>query len=286
MKVLVTGAGGFLGGAVMRSLQMAQGVEVFPLFRRSCEVHGAIIADLTDSRLAEHLPPQMDLIIHAGGYVPEKESTADLEIAMANNAEATLRLLEYSVKAKVKRFVYVSSAAVYGTPVLVGAVGERAEPRPDNAYALSKLAGELMLEPYHFVHAIETIALRFSYIYGIGMRESSVIKKFARLARDHAPIPLFNSGRDFFDLVHISDAVRAVRAAMHQGAGVCNIGSGRPTTVSDLAAALVEVNESRSVIEKRPAIGRYHSKYLDIDRAAVELEWRPLTDLHAGLRGL
>ncbi|MDB6093178.1 MAG: NAD-dependent epimerase/dehydratase [Verrucomicrobia bacterium] len=284
MRILLTGASGFLGGAIAQHLSADADHEFFRLQRGSRGQPNEINVDLTDPDLARKLPGRMDLIVHAGACVPEKESGAQRDVAMATNAEATLKLLEYSVQAGVKRFVYVSSAAVYGIPLAAGAVGEDVAPRPDNFYALSKLAGELMLEAYTFVHGIETVALRFSYIYGKGMRASGVVSKFAAMARAGASIPLFNSGTDYFDLVHLSDAVRAVASAMQRGSGVYNIGSGRPTSVLELAMALIEVNGSTSRIEKLPATGKYHSKYLDISKAGAGLDWAPQVGLREGLR--
>lgn len=245
-----------------------------------------IVSDLNEYSLRNRLPAHIDLVIHAAAYVPEKEAAADLDLAMKNNAEATLRLLEYSVKAGVKRFIYASSAAVYGSSPSSGAITETAAPRPDNPYALSKLAGELMIEPYRFVHGVETIGLRFSYIYGKGMRANSVVKKFSALAKSHESIPVFNSGNDFFDLLHISDAVRAVEFAMARGSGIFNIGSGKPTSVFELATTAIEVSGSRSQIEQLAAADKYHSKYLDISRAAAHLGWFPRVSLHDGLKNL
>ncbi len=286
MRVLVTGANGFLGRAVSRSLEAGGRHEVLRLCRKGGGAPNEILADLTAESLPSRLPAQLDLIVHAGAYVPARESAAELELAMKTNAEATLRLLEYSVKAGVKRFVYVSSAAVYGAASAPAAVAETEEPRPDNHYALSKLAGELMLEAYRFVHGVETVGLRFSYIYGPGMRESSVVKKFAGLARANAVLPLFNSGDDYFDLVHVDDGVRAVESAMERGRGAYNIGSGKPTSVLELASTMIAVLGSTSRIEKMPSSGKYHSKYLDITRAATELNWRPGVSLREGLGGI
>ena len=285
MKVVVTGANGFLGGAVVRSLETAGRHEIWRLGRRATGAAREIVGDLTDRSLPGKLPAQVDLIVHAGAYVPARESAAELDLAMATNAEATLRLLEYAVRSGVKRFVYVSSAAVYGVPAIVGAVPETLTPAPDNHYALSKLAGELMLEPYRFVHGVETVGLRFSYVYGPGMRETSVVKKFLALARTNSVIPLLNGGRDFFDLVHIADAVRAVESALERGTGIYNIGSGRPTTVAELADAALAACASRGRVETLPATGRYHSKYLDIGKAAIGLQWQPRVSLSDGLGG-
>jgi nucleoside-diphosphate-sugar epimerase len=159
VRILLTGAGGFIGRALAGALPVA-GHEVVPLTRRTRGTPGEIIGDLTDPATFARLPARVDAIVHAAAYVPERESTAELAQAMASNAEATLRLLEYARNAGVRRFVHISSAAIYGVPMSPGAVAEDTEPRPDNAYALSKLAAELMLEPYHFVYGINTVALR------------------------------------------------------------------------------------------------------------------------------
>lgn len=282
MKILVTGAGGFLGSAIARRLDES-GHEVVRLHRKRRDVRGEIIADLADPDLAARLPAQVEVVLHAGAYVPEKEVAAERDIAMATNVEATLRLLEYAVKAGARRFIHVSSAAVYGVPTRSGAVSEKDEPQPDNFYALSKLAGELMLEPYRFVHGLETVGLRYSYVYGPGMRGSTVIRRFVDMARNHQVIPLLNGGRDFFDLVHLDDAVGAVEAAMRRGSGVYNIGSGRPTTVKELAEAVIAATGSRSHVEMRPATAKYQSKWLDISKAAAELGWCPTIPLAEGL---
>lgn len=285
MKILLTGAGGFLGRGLAAALA-GEGHEVIPVNRRARGLAGEVVGDLTDPALPARLPARVEAVVHAAAHVPERESAADLAVAMAGNAEATLRLLEYARGAGVRRFVHISSAAVYGVPAAPGAVSEEAEPRPDNAYALSKFAAELMLEPYHFVHGMGTVALRASYVYGPGMRETTVVRKFLALARGGAPIPLVNEGRDYFDLVHRSDVAAAACQALGRGQGIYNVGSGRPTTVRELAEAAIAVAGSRSPIELRPASASYHSKYLDISRAAAELGWRPRVSLRDGLTGL
>ena len=286
MRILLTGANGFLGRSVAQTLQAAGSHEVLRLVRRSTGAPQEIVADFTQPGLARHLPSQVDVIVHAGAYVPAKEAAAELALAMATNAEGTLRLLEYAARAGARRFVYVSSAAVYGSVLSTGAIAETVEPQPDNPYALSKLAGELMLESFRFVHGVETVGLRFSYIYGAGMRETSVVRKFAGLARSHMPLSLFNSGQDYFDLVHIGDAVRAVESALRQGTGIFNIGSGKPTSVLELATTLIAVTGSASRVEKLPATGKYHSKYLDIAKAGTDLDWVPRVPLAQGLADL
>jgi nucleoside-diphosphate-sugar epimerase len=285
MRILVTGAGGFLGSAIARRLDES-GHEVLRLHRKPREVRGEIVADLVDPNLAVRLPARVDLVVHAGAHVPEKEATAERDIAMATNAEATLRLLEYAVQAGARRFIHVSSAAVYGIPKRSGPVSEKDEPQPDNFYALSKLAGELMLESYRFVHGLETVGLRYSYVYGPGMRGSTVIRRFVEMARNHQVIPLLNGGRDFFDLVHLDDAVRALEAAVVRGSGLYNIGSGSPTTVRELAEAVIAAVGSRSTLEMCPATATYHSKFLDISKAATELGWRPAITLAEGVARL
>jgi nucleoside-diphosphate-sugar epimerase len=110
--------------------------------------------------------------------------------------------------------------------------------------------------------------------------------KFFALARQGAPIPLLNEGRDFFDLIHVGDVALAVQKALERGQGAYNIGSGRPTTVHALAAAIIQASGSSSQLVFGPPTNNYHSKFLEIARAANELDWRPAVELSTGLGGL
>ncbi len=211
------------------------------------------------------------------------------------NLTATLALLEAAVSAGVRRFIFSSSAAVYGDTG--GRVArEDMTPNPLSHYAVQKLASEHYCATYHRLHGLETICLRYFNVYGPRQRADSpysgVIAKFADSARNGRPAVIFGDGGQTRDFVHVSDVVAANLAAgtgppENVAGGLFNIGSGRPVSVNELATTVRAFFPDSPAPEYRPMRqGEIRFSQADIGQAVKFLGYRPSVEFENGLNQL
>jgi UDP-glucose 4-epimerase len=292
----VTGATGYLGGQVVQQLLQMPGVR---------EVRAGIRSDQSGALLRAHWPgedrlipvvgelPQapwplegVDILIHAAAWISARSSLAGDEFFLVN-AEGTRKLAAAARQAGVKRMVYCSTQAVYGTRQPTPWPEDQA-PHPETSYALSKWMGEEFCR-YPLGRSIPTIILRLSRIYGLGhfMRWNDFSHKFPALAAQGCPLPIQGNGAESLDCLHEQDFRRALL-------GICdlplasdqaltlNLGSGKPQTVAAYAELCLETAKrlgfAGSQMEFLPSpASRIRHFELDITRASKLLHWQPQT---------
>ncbi len=242
-RVLVTGATGALGPAVIAALAAA-GAEVHALVRRDVVVPGAKTThqgELTDSiRLATALEG-MHAVVHLAALLHIIDPPAALESKYrAVNDEGTARLVDLSLRAGVSRFVYASTIAVYGPSTLgVAPWTEAAVCRPDSAYARSKLAGEAHVRAARGRAGVPVgVVLRLGAVYGVGVKGN-----YRRLldALASGRYVHMGPGRNRRSLVHESDAAAAIVLALfHTAAGgqTFNVTDRQPHEMREVVAAM------------------------------------------------
>ena len=170
----------------------------------------------------------------------------------------------------------------------------RTEPRPTNIYAATKLAQEHILAAWTAARDTHLSVLRLQNVYGPGQSLTNsytgIVALFARLAREHRALEVYEDGRIVRDFVYIDDVVAALFAAIARPAvqpRCVDIGSGSPTTIHQLAqqiATICDAPEPRVVAKFRD--GDVRAARCDIDSATEELDWRPAWGLEEGLRVL
>lgn len=284
MRILLTGASGLLGRHAFARLQAA-GHEVIPLARSRSLHPGTILADLSDDAHLDRLPRQIDGVIHLAALLPAPGVTPPPGRWMQDNTRASLNALEHCARSGARVFVLGSSWSVYGTRRHRGEVDETAPPGPDDLYGLSKHAAELLCEPYAFYYGIKASVLRYSYLYGPGMRRDTVVCSFLRAAMAGAELALYDDGIDLIDLLHVEDAASATLAALAGPAGVYNIGGG-PVSIRALAEASVSAVGSASALVSRKAGGGQRRLRLSSEKARSALGWSPRITLLEGLGDL
>jgi UDP-glucose 4-epimerase len=306
MLAVVTGGAGFIGShTVDRLIGAGHHVVVLDDFRTGkranlahhagsgkldvaiCDVsHGifAALAPLTARR------GPVERIVHLAAQVSVVQSVENPLVDMQVNYGGTLHVLEYARATGVKKVVFASSAAVYGD-VAALPVGEDAPTRPVSPYGIDKLASELALDYYAAVHGVPTTALRFFNVYGPRQDPSSpysgVISIFADRARAGRPLTVFGDGGQTRDFVYVGDVVRAIVAALGDGADrvVANVATGNEITVLELARTIVSLCGGRSAIEHAPArAGEILKSRARIERLRQELGIVAETRLVDGLR--
>ena len=210
------------------------------------------ISDVRDDHSMRYLIQGQDYIFNLAGQTSHldsmEEPTTDLDI----NCKAQLSILEsvrkYNPRAKV---VFASTRQLYGKPHYLP-VNERHPLKPVDVNGINKLAGEMYHILYHTVYGIPTCALRLTNTYGPGMRIKDARQTFLgvwiRLLVEGRPFEVWE-GSQLRDFTYVDDVVAALLqvAENEQSNGqVFNLGGERPISLNDLAALLVEINETGS----------------------------------------
>jgi len=251
--VLVTGGAGFIGSHVVEGL-IACGAQVSVLDnlstgRRENLPHHErvrfIEGDIRDPAKVDSLVRGVDAIVHLAAVASVPASIADPAGTHETNFTGTLNLLEAARRHGGKRFVYASSAAVYGDRI-APPVTETGAPDPLSPYAADKLAGEHYLGFYAREFGLSAISFRFFNIYGPRQDPSSpysgVISIFADRARRGEAVTIYGDGQQTRDFVYVSDlATLLVDTTLSDRpltAQTINVGRGIECTLLDLLGAM------------------------------------------------
>jgi UDP-glucose 4-epimerase len=303
-RALVTGGAGFIGSHVADAL-VEQGYSVDVLDNLSSGERRNVPSgsplhemDITSSEAARLVrESKYDAICHLAAQIDVRKSVADPGFDASVNVGGTLNLIE-SVRqsAHPTRFVFSSTGgAIYGDFVEVP-TAERAPKDPESPYGIAKLSAEYYLAYYARVHGLDTVALRYSNVYGPRQNphgEAGVVAIFCSRILEGKPLTVFGEGTQTRDYVYVGDVARANVAAVTRTLArpaqldvrAFNIGTSRQTTVLDLANSLKRAASSDVPVQHAPARpGEQQRSAIVIDKAAKDLGWRPQVDLEEGLR--
>ena len=203
------------------------------------------------------------------------------------NINGTLNVLLAARDNKVKKVIYASSSSVYGN-VLTLPQHESMPPDPLSPYALTKLAGEYYCNIFSQIYGLSTISLRYFNVYGRrqdphSQYTTAVIAFLSRITQNLPPI-IFGNGKQSRDFTFINDVVQAnILAGESNNEGVYNIGSGRNTTINQLAAIIAKLMQKKiTPIHDKPRVGDPRQTLADVSKAA-SFGYKPKWTLEMGL---
>jgi UDP-glucose 4-epimerase len=299
-RVLVTGGAGFVGSStVTRLTHIGANVTVLDDFFTGREdnlppegaklrvVRGSVV----DESLVERLVGDADYVFHMAArniIVSTKNPREDF----ATNIGGTLNVLMAARKSRVRRVVYTSSASVYGNPRYLP-INEDDTTNMLSPYAVSKYGGENYCKAFFESYGVPVSAVRYSNIYGPLQRPENpycgvVAKFFAAAMAGEAPV-IHGDGEQTRDYTYIGDAVEAtlLAAVSPRAEGqVYNVGTGRETTVNQLAATIIRISgrDLQPQHLDRRDIDNIRRRVLNIEKGRRELRWVPEMTLENGLR--
>ena len=269
--VIVTGVAGYIGGQTALLLKDA-GHEVYGIDRRDPPKHLRGICDkflyqdfASDVALSWIIAKQPDAIIHCAGTSLVGPSMQDPAEYYNNNVAKTLRLLDIVRKSLPRcRFVFSSSAATYGEP-MISACYESDSCVPLSPYGESKLMIDMMLESYHRAYGLNYVSFRYFNACGADPKgrhgqepgATHLIAKLLEATRDDGQFRIYgddyptDDGTCVRDYVHVDDVAQAHVLALYMRVppGVYNLGSNQGTSVKQV------MDRARTIVGKMPYIG-------------------------------
>lgn len=240
MKVLVTGAAGFLGGHVARRFR-DEGWDVVGFDLQSFEEPGikSVQGDLTEGAAVDYIVSEVDVVAHIGAigdvYLAGEQPTLAARVNVVGTSTVVEAALHHD-----KRVVYASTWEVYGEPDYEP-LDEKHPTRPDHPYNITKLGGESLLLAATELRGLSGLALRLGTAFGSGLRPNSVFRIFLDKARAGEPITIQGDGLQGRQFTHASDIARAfVLAAGSSLSGeALNIVAPDTVTIKELAEHIV-----------------------------------------------
>jgi UDP-glucose 4-epimerase len=307
MRALVTGGAGFIGSNLVDRL-LVEGYEVDVVddfssgsLSNLADARGSAGRALTIQHLDISVPAVVELmarrrpalVFHLAAQPDVLASVQSPAFDATVNLVGSLNILEGARQAQSERVVFAASGAtLYGEPDPEDIPVREAHPhKPLTPYGVSKKAVIDYLVAYRELHALEFSALALGTVYGPRQRargEGGVVAAFAEQVMGNDPVTIYGDGEQTRDFVFVDDVVDACMRATTRGGGlVCNVGTGRETSINQLLSTLAEVVGQEVTASNAPSRpGEVVRSCLDVERAAIQLGWRPWTALPDGCRAL
>jgi len=322
MKILVTGAAGFIGYHLANTLlkngyhvvgvdnlndyydpnlklnrlkQLGineESLEVNRIYTNLSGQFDFIKANIEDDRFWNLLESEfkIEAIIHLAAQAGVRYSLENPKSYIKSNVEGFLNVLEFCRNANITNLIYASSSSVYGMESKQPFSEEEECNKPVSLYAATKRANELMAFTYHHLFGIKSIGLRFFTVYGPWGRPDMAPFLFTKAAFEGTEIKVFNQGNQKRDFTYIEDIVAGIlnifdRRDKIAGAEVCNIGQGKPMELGDFIKEIEAATEkqlAKKYVEAQP--GDVQVTYADTNKLSSTFSYQPKVDLKSGIQ--
>jgi len=323
MKILVTGAAGFIGAATAQRL-LERGYEVVGLDNLN-EYYDVTLKQARLERLASHAAfrfVRLDLadsagvaglfarekfprVVHLAAQAGVRYSLENPHAYMTSNLTGTLNILEGCRHTSVAHLVYASTSSVYGANTNMPFSVHQGVDHPLSLYASSKRANELMAHNYSALFKLPTTGLRFFTVYGPWGRPDMALFLFTRNILEGKPIDVFNNGHHQRDFTYIDDIAEGVVRASERIAQpdpkwdsnapdpatsfapfrLYNIGNNRPVQLLRYIEVIEEALGRKAIKNFLPAQpGDVAETFADIDDLVRDVGYRPATPVEVGVR--
>jgi nucleoside-diphosphate-sugar epimerase len=273
-KILVTGAGGFIGQALLRKIESDH--EVITLDRSK--------GDITNYNTFINLE-KVDYVFHLAARTFVPDSWIETINFLNTNVIGTTNVLEYCKRFNIP-LTFVS-AYLYGQPDSLP-INEQAPIKPNNPYALSKYLAEQVCHFYSSYHNLDITIIRPFNIYGPGQPNHFLIPKITDLVKKNLTIELFDLSpkRDYVFIDDVIDALVRTLELKLAGFNVFNIGSGKSISVKEVVDYIQTAAGSQLDVKSKEQyrMEELNNVFADISQSWLKLKWAPITEFEEGIK--
>ncbi len=305
MKILITGAAGFIGSHLCEKLledgNTVVGFDNFdPFYERTVKENNLktsvlnesfklIEGDIRDSESVKKLFDEhsFEVVVHLAAKAGVRPSIEDPTAYNKVNVLGTLNILEMMKKNDIKRLVFASSSSVYGNSTDVPYKETMNVNNPISPYAATKIAGELLCYNYWHLYKISATCLRFFTVYGPRQRPEMAIAKFVKKAYDGNLISIYGDGSSCRDFTYIEDIIQGVVVSTERDLGfeIINIGESETIDLNSLLGLIKELTGCDLKTENLPMQpGDVDKTFANIDKAKRLLDYAPVTSVREGIK--
>lgn len=301
--VIITGCAGFIGSAFTQAyIQQFPDNTVIGIDNLSTGKRSSVPAsirfyqkDITDKKslltiFRKHKPVY---VFHFAALPSVAQSVQEPSTTSLTNVQGTINLLEVSRDTKVKRFIYSSSAAVYGNTDK-HPTRESQLPNPQTPYALQKYTGELFCKLFSTLYELDTVCLRYFNVFGPGQRGNAPYATVIAAWLEALYFPknkkafLEGDGSQTRDFCYIDNIIQANICAMKTkkflNGNAYNIGGGKETSLQTIRTLIEHLSGKSLFLEIRPPrLGDIYRSYASIIRAKRDLHYKPDINIQASL---
>ncbi|MFJ5623713.1 NAD-dependent epimerase/dehydratase family protein [Peribacillus loiseleuriae] len=302
MKILVTGAAGFIGSHLCEKLLTDKnnkiiGVDTFtgPTPKKLKSVNLGNLLNNTRFRLIEtdlltadleKLLEEIDIIYHLAGIPGVRSSWGkDFDPYVKNNISVTQRLLEAVKNKKLVKFIYASTSSVYGE--VDGKVTEDAYLSPLSPYGITKLTGEHLCNVYHKSFNIPIVTVRFFTVYGPRQRPDMAFHRFITQILKGETLSIFGDGTQTRDFTYVADCVEAIASIIYKDNVIgetINIGGKERASINEILTIIETLTGKKAMIDYLPKLlGEPTHTWADISKAQKMLNYNPKVSLREGI---
>lgn len=303
MHLIVTGGCGFIGSNFIRLVLAARpGWRVTNVDKLTYAGNPANLSDLAgnpnykffkadicDSALmGEIFSAHPDAVVHFAAESHVDRSIAGPEIFVQTNVMGTQVLLESARKAKVGRFLHVSTDEVYGSLGPTGLFSETTPLAPNSPYSASKAGSDFLVQAYHHTFGMDTLLTRCSNNYGPYQFPEKLIPLLISNLMEGKQIPIYGDGKNVRDWLHVDDHCTGILLALEKGrAGEAyNIGGNNERENIQIARKLLELmgKDETSINYVPDRLGHDRRYAIDASKIRRELGWNPKHDFESGIQ--
>jgi len=264
-KILVTGGAGFIGSHTVENL-LLQGHAVRVLDDLSTGRPDnlpdhpqleLLIGDIRNSQAVMHAMQGVDRVLHLAAQVSVQASVDAPPASAERNLTGFINVLDAARQAGVQRFVYASSAAVYGQPITLP-LSEGSAVHPASPYGLEKLVNDQYAKLYAELYGMSCLGLRYFNVFGPRQDPRSpyagVLSKFKERIEQQATLLVFGDGEQTRDFIYVGDVAEANRRALFADqTGVLNVATGQSRTLNQVIASFGQVVGKQLDVSHQPA---------------------------------
>jgi UDP-glucuronate 4-epimerase len=304
MRLLVTGAAGFIGSSLSERL-IAQGAEIIgldnfdpyydPAIKRGnltalqkSPGFRLIEGDIRDRAVLERVASEgsFDGIVHLAARAGVRPSLLEPELYVDVNLSGTMELLEWARRHEVPKFVFASSSSVYGEREGAAFREDDNVDHPVSPYAATKKAGELICYTHHHLYGLAIACLRFFTVYGPRQRPEMAIHKFTRAIDEGQAIEVYGDGTARRDFTYIDDIVSGCVAAFENASKyhIYNLGNNRTVEVLEVIRLIEKhLGKKAEIRFLDPQPGDVSLTRADTSLPRKELGYDPQTPIEEGI---